>query len=494
MESVVEPCLSVVMPCFNEERTVEEAVRRVLASPYTAEVIVVDDGSTDTSPQILARLDDPRLRVILRERNEGKGAALRCGFAAATAPYVVVQDADEEYDPADYPHLLAPLLEGKADVVYGSRFHTARPHRVLYYWHSVGNRLLTTLSNMFTNLNLSDMETCYKAFRREVLDSFEIEEKRFGFEPEITAKVARGHWRIYEVSISYAGRTYAEGKKIGWKDGFHALYCIVRYSGFGELVRRRSRRTRAKVPSGPSGRAGPSPAAFEEADEELAETLHSLDDAVNYTSWIYTMIEPHLGERVLEVGAGHGTFTALLADGRTVTATEVSTRCIEVLRDRYRSTSNVEVVEGGVDEAPGMGAFDSVVMVNVLEHVADDGTALCRLREALRPGGRLVVFVPAFERLYSDFDRRIGHHRRYRVPELRQAMEKAGLSVVDIRYVNSLGAIAWWVLAKQLGQVPTRRWSALTYDRAAVPVLRRIEHRWRPPFGQSVLCIANRPA
>ena len=196
---------------------------RVLASPWVAEVVVVDDGSTDGTGEVLAKLEDPRLRVLSHERNAGKGAALRTGFAHATAEYVIVQDADLEYDPSEYGTMLEPLEAGNADVVFGSRFLSGRPHRVLYYWHSLGNRTLTLLSNMFTDLNLTDMETCYKAFRREVLDTITIEENRFGIEPELTAKVAQGRWRIYEVGISYAGRTYAEGKKIGWRDGMRAL-------------------------------------------------------------------------------------------------------------------------------------------------------------------------------------------------------------------------------------------------------------------------------
>ncbi len=230
------PCLSVVIPCFNEENTVASVVETVLANPWVAEVIVVDDGSTDKSREILGALDLPRLRVVLQPVNRGKGAALRAGFAHATQDYVVVQDADLEYDPSEYELLLGPLLDDRADVVFGSRFMGGRPHRVLYFWHSLGNRLLTLASNVFTDLNLTDMETCYKMMRRVVVQSIEIREDRFGFEPEITAKIARGGWRVYEVGISYSGRTYDEGKKIGWRDGVRAFYCIVRYSKLGELI------------------------------------------------------------------------------------------------------------------------------------------------------------------------------------------------------------------------------------------------------------------
>jgi glycosyltransferase involved in cell wall biosynthesis len=235
-----QPCLSVVMPCFNELATVESCVEAVLASPYTAELVIVDDGSTDGTRDVLEKLaaTDDRVRVLMQPRNQGKGAALRRGFAEATAEFVIVQDADLEYDPAEYGLLLGPLLDGRADVVYGSRFLGGRAHRVLYFWHTVGNRFLTLLSNAFTDLNLTDMETCYKAFRRPVVHALDLEEDRFGIEPEITAKVAAGRWRIYEVGISYSGRTYSEGKKIGWRDGVRAVVCIVRYSAVGQRLRR----------------------------------------------------------------------------------------------------------------------------------------------------------------------------------------------------------------------------------------------------------------
>ena len=232
----MESCASVVIPCFNEVATIDEILDRVLAAPETREVIAVDDGSTDGTVERLQARSDDRLRVIVQPENRGKGAALRRGFAEATADYVLIQDADLEYNPDDYPILLQPLTDGLADVVYGSRFSGASAHRVLYYWHSVGNKMLTAASNMFTDLNLTDMETCYKAFRREVIQSIELREDRFGFEPEVTAKLARERVRIYEVGVSYAGRTYEEGKKIGLPDAFHALWCILRYSPIGERL------------------------------------------------------------------------------------------------------------------------------------------------------------------------------------------------------------------------------------------------------------------
>ncbi len=477
-----ERCLSVVMPCFNEGPTISTAIARTLASPYVNELIVVDDGSSDESVEKIRAFDDARLRLLRQPMNLGKGAALRRGFGEATSPFVLVQDADLEYDPADYSQLLQPLLDGTADVVYGSRFAFGRPRRVLYFWHSLGNKLLTLASNMLTNLNLSDIETCYKAFRLEVIQSLDLEEDRFGIEPEITAKVAAAGWRVWEVSISYAGRTYADGKKIGGRDIARALYAIVRYSAAWTRVR-------SHIDRVPDGRD--TPASFDAADSELSDVLTSLEGADNYTEWIYTLIEGHLGRHVLEVGAGHGSLTQHVQPGRVVTATDLSDSCVKRLHERFADCQNVEILHADLADMHDTNRYDSIILVNVLEHLDDDVEVLRSLRDLLTPGGRVCIFVPAFEGLYSEFDRRVGHRRRYRRTQLISVLDRAGYAIVDARYVNTLGAVAWWLFARRLNQVPTQGWSVRLYDRVGVPAVRRIESRRMPRFGQSLLCVAR---
>ena len=481
---MVDPsrCLSVVIPCYNERATVAEVVGKVLESPYVAEIVIVDDGSTDGTREILAGLSDPRIRVFEQPINLGKGAALRRGFREVTADFVIVQDADLEYDPAEYATVLEPLLSGRADVVYGSRFLGGHAHRVLYYWHAVGNRILTTASNMFTNLNLTDMETCYKAFRREVIQSIDLQEDRFGVEPEMTAKIARGRWRIYEVGIAYDGRTYAEGKKVGWRDGVRAMYSILKYSPLAAGAERR-------VVAREEGLA-----EFDEWDSELAETLDSLEGAPNYADWIYSMCAPYLGREVLEVGAGHGDFTGRLVEGRSVTATDLSKRCVALLEERYGAMADVEIRHADVADLGDEERYDSAVLINVLEHIDDDEAALRGLRDSLRPGGHLLVFAPAFEGLYSEFDRQIGHRRRYRRSQLVEVADRAGFEIVEARYSSSLGAILWWVYARRLRRTPTKPGNVHLYDRLLVPPLRRFESTRPPRFGQSLFLVARRPA
>ena len=225
--------LSVVIPCYNEEKTILKLVKSVLNSPIEfKEIIIIDDYSTDKTRVLLKNIKEPNVKIIYHEKNKGKGAALRTGFSAISGDICIIQDADLEYDPQEYQIVIDPIINGKADVVYGSRFQGGGPHRIVYFWHRIGNGFLTLLSNIFTDLNLTDMETCYKAFKSDIIKSIKIEENRFGFEPEITAKIAKMDLRIYEVGISYYGRNYAEGKKIGWRDGFRAIYCILKYNLF----------------------------------------------------------------------------------------------------------------------------------------------------------------------------------------------------------------------------------------------------------------------
>jgi len=477
--------LAVVIPCFNEAATIKEVVRRVLESPHTAEVVVVDDGSTDGSADLLGGLDDPRLRVLRQGINLGKGAALRRGFAETTAPYVVVQDADLEYDPAIYPSLLEPLLSQDADVVFGTRF-AARPHRVLYFRNNVANRALTFLSDGFTNLNLSDVMTGAKMFRREVVEGLDLEQDRFGIETEIVAKVAAARWRVFEVPIPYAGRTYSEGKKVYAADGVRAAACVLRYSNFGRrLFHPRSAMERSAEGAGIAG--------VDDADEELADSLDSLDDATNYADWIVSLMAPHLGDRIVEIGAGHGTMTERLLAFGAVTPSDLSERACERLRERFADEPRISVVQGDAVAAMADGPFDSAVMINVLEHIPDDVGALRDIAAGLRPGGTIAIWVPAHEALYSEFDRMIGHHRRYRRSTLVNALNSAGFEVVEVRYASALGAFVWFGVARVARIRPTKPGSARTYDRVMIPVLRRMERTWRPPFGQSLLAIGRTP-
>jgi 2-polyprenyl-3-methyl-5-hydroxy-6-metoxy-1,4-benzoquinol methylase len=478
----VEPpdnCLTVIVPCYNEAERVTDALTAVLASPYVAEVVVVDDGSTDATAKLVEAVvqSDDRVRLVRQPCNLGKGAALRRGFREATAPYVIVQDADLEYDPADWGTLLQPLVDGRADVVYGSRFHTANAHRVLYYWHSVGNRFLTTLSNMATNLNLTDMETCSKAFRREVIQSIVVHEDRFGFEPEVTAKVAAAGWRVYEVGVTYDGRTYAEGKKIGWRDGVRAVWCIGRYSRHGERLSRRFN-------------PEPKPSEFADADLELAEVLDVLEGADQYADWVASLLVDHLGDRILEVGGGIGSMTRRLAEHGAVTAVEPSDRAITVLRELAAGDDRIDVVHGTVEDLPPGPGYDTAVLVNVLEHVPDDAALLRQIRDHLDPHGRVVCFVPAHTWLHSRFDDRIGHIRRYRRSALAEAFGEAGYAVEELRHVNAPGALAWLVGARMLDLSPSERTTAV-YQRAVLPVVGKLESGWQPPFGQSLVVVAR---
>lgn len=461
--------LSVIVPVYNEFFTVEEILRRVAAVEIPKEIIVVDDGSTDGTVEILKRLEDEAgdgepLKVVFHGRNRGKGAAIRTGLREVTGDVIIIQDADLEYDPQDYHKLLQPIRDGRAHVVYGSRFR-GEVRRVLYFWHSFGNRVVTTLSNMLTNLNLTDMETCYKMFRREVLEDLELKADGFGFEPEVTFKVARGGWRIYEVPISYSGREYWEGKKITWWDGVATIGILLKYALWD--------------------------------DRDIGHwTLEELRRAPRYNGWVAERLLPFVGRRVLEVGAGVGTMTRYFATCEHVYATDRDSHHLRILQQKFGERKNFTVgafdLEKGDSRALEGQGIDTILAINVLEHLADDAAALGTLHRILVPGGRLILFVPAMPNLYGSLDRNLGHVRRYARGDLRTRLEAAGFAVQELAYFNRLGVFGWFVNGRLLRRrrippVQVRIFNLL------VPLFRLAEGV-PLPFGQSLVAVGVKPS
>jgi glycosyltransferase involved in cell wall biosynthesis len=418
--------LSILIPVFNERTVVERSLRHVLSAPLPAdmqrELIVVDDCSEDGTYSILEGLadEDSRIRLFRHTVNRGKGAAIRSALEYARGDFCLVQDADLEYDPDDFPKLLRPLLDGHADAVFGSRYLPAAQTRVLPFWHSLINKSLTLISNMFCNLAVTDMETCYKVFRTEILKSIPIRSDRFGFEPEITMKSAKRKLRIYEVPINYHGRSYEEGKKIGWKDGLNALSVILHFWLIDDLY---------------VGRYG-------------RGFLNNLTGTPQYVRWICEMIRPHLGDYVLEIGAGIGTLSGRLMSRRfCYYATESDELYLHALQNRFLRIPNVIVrrLRPGDDGdfRPFAGSVDTVLCLNVLELIEDDVGLLNRIASVLGPGGRLVLLAPGGPGLYGKLDETLGHQRRYSPSGLRQLLQDAGFRTDTIYEINRVGSLVW---------------------------------------------------
>ncbi|HKB80820.1 MAG TPA: glycosyltransferase [Thermoanaerobaculia bacterium] len=468
-ESPSAPLLSVIVPCYNERATVAELLRRVKAVPIDKEIIVVDDKSTDGSKDVVAALAAqwPEIRHVLQPVNQGKGAALRRGIEEARGDIVIIQDADLEYDPDEYPKLVQPILDGHADVVFGSRF-AGYPRRVMLYWHRLGNTFLTFLSNATTNLDLTDMETCYKVFRREVIQSITLKSNRFGFEPEITAKMARRGYRIYEVPISYYGRDYWEGKKINWRDGLSAIWTILKFG------------------------------LSEDPDSEPStyRTIRRLDRLRRYNRWIWERLRPYVGQRVLEVGAGSGTMTRFLYGRELIVATDKETPYIDRLRNAFRRRPGIIVERLDLDREDALDlsryAFDTVLCINVLEHTDDDAAALRRAQRLLQPGGRVVIFVPAGKNLYGALDRGVGHQRRYERDELADKLRQAGFEIEEMSFQNSVARYAWWLNSRVLKRQGLPVAQSRLFDRM-VPLLKALEGE-RPAAGLSLIAVGRKAA
>ena len=465
--------LSILIPVYNERTVVERSLAQVLSAPLPEnmerELVIVDDCSTDGTSDILKRIaaENPSIRLTRKEVNEGKGAAVRTAIQQATGDFCIVQDADLEYDPAEYPRLLRPLLDGHADAVFGSRYLAGEQTRALPFWHSMINKYLTLLSNMFCNLNLTDMETCYKVFRTDLLKSIPIRSDRFGFEPEITMKCAKRKLRVYEVPISYHGRTYEEGKKIGWKDGVKALGVILHFWLIDDLY------------SEPYGRA----------------ILNNLSGTPQYLSWVTRLLRPHLGDTVLELGAGIGNLAGRLMGKKLLyIAAEKDPISLHALRNRFLRTPNVSVVKLDPDQAEDFAEvprpLDTVMCVNVFEYVENVEAVVEAAAGLLRPGGNIIVLVPQGPGLFGSLDRGLGHRQRFRKADLIALLRKHGFTVDQTHQFNKIATPGWWFFGRVLGRTRLRKVTLKIFDKT-VWIWRRIDGLLPWP-GLSLIVVATK--
>lgn len=466
--------LSILVPVYNERAVVERSLAQVLAAPLPEEMdrelILVDDCSTDGTSAILERVAarDSRIRLFRHPVNRGKGAAVRTAIQQASGDFCIVQDADLEYDPSEYTRLLKPLLDGHADAVFGSRYLRGEQTRVLPFWHSMINKFLTLVSNMFCNLNVTDMETCYKVFHTDLLKSIPIRSDRFGFEPEITMKASKRKLRIYEVPISYHGRTYEEGKKIGWKDGVKVFGVILRYWLIDDLYVE------------PYGRG----------------SLNNITGTPQYVDWMTSILRPHVRDTVLELGAGIGNIAGRLMGKRQhYIAAERDPLYLHALNNRFLRTPNVSVrkldASSPSDFADLEKSVETVLCLNVLEYVDDPARTLALIYETLMPGGNVLVLVPRGQSLYGSVDRTLGHKRRFETDELHSLLESSGFSVMRMHQLNKVGTPPWWFYSRIIGRKHISKVALKLFDKT-VWIWRRVD-ALLPWKGLSLIAIARRP-
>jgi len=464
--------LSVLIAAYNEEATVKECVTRVMSAQLPGEldreIIIVDDGSKDSTWQILQELalTQPEIiRVFRQETNQGKGAAIRRAIQESSGDLAIFQDADLEYDPQDFQRLLRPIIEGRADVVFGSRL-SGEERRVFMFWHAAANHLLTLLSNVINDTNWTDMETCYKAFKADCLRRIPLESNRFGIEPEIAAKVARNRLRMYEVGIHYNGRSYADGKKITWRDGFAALWYIVKYR-------------------------------FSSSYSDTGTvTLDALEQAPRFNQWMYDTVSPWVGNRVAELGSGSGNMSRLLLGHQNVLLTDYRDDYVSELRARWQARPNLSIERLDLNIREDYSVLrdfkpEGVVLLNVLEHIEDDRTTLRNIYESLPEQSRLIVLVPYDPNLYSELDRALGHYRRYNKGELEEKLKEVGFQVERQMFFNKVGKLGWYVANTLGGQKTLKQWQLKVYN--LLTPLFRIVDRILPWRGLSTIVIASKP-
>ncbi len=459
--------LSVLMPVYNESRTLRTIVARVLASPVDLdiELVCVDDCSTDNSLEILHELaaSDGRIKVFSHGVNMGKGRSIRTAIEKMTGDLAIIQDADLEYDPDEYSIVVAPILDGQADAVFGSRFASSPVRRVLFFWHAFGNKILTMFSNMANDLNLTDMETCYKAVRSDVLKRLRLTSDRFGIEPEMTARLAQWGARIYEVPISYHGRTYAEGKNIGWRDGVEALWLIFKF---------RFLDTRA-------------------TNDDAVVTRQSLGRAPGFRDWIVGQFGDSVGTSVLEVNAGPGHTTAQFLDRKRLVVTDTDPVHVESLRRRFGHLENLEVRLLDLEREPcTIDAVDTAIVFDGLQRSPEPKQLLAAVARCVESGGNILIQVPAHAELFGPADEAAGHTRRFETEELEETIRVAGLQVLWIKEFNRFGVLGWR-LHQSLGASHIGRAEARMFD-FLVPIARAYE-ALSPGPGLSLLAVARVP-
>ncbi len=454
--------LSVVMPVYNEVNTFLEIFRQVKEYPMEKEIIIVDDFSTDGTREILEKVNDDNVQILFNEKNYGKGFCVRRGFDLAKGDIVIIQDTDLEYYPSEYSILIKRILEGKADVVYGTRF--LGEHRVFFFSHFLGNFILNNIANILYNTNLTDLMTGYKVFTRDAIDKLNLHANGFGVEAEITAQVFKHNLRVYEVPISYNGRNYDEGKKITWKDFFRSLYWLFR----------------CRFASYDIGK----------------DTLSRMRVMKNNNRWLFNQIKPYIGDRVLEIGSGIGNISALLSSlKKKLILTEINEHYVDYLRQRFIGNPSIEVFRKDVTSNDFLDLrnfnTDTAVCINVLEHIKDDNKALENIYHTIELDGKLILVVPALKPLYGSIDKGLDHFRRYSRTDLKDKLESKGFIVEEMFYHNFLSAIGWFVNGRILKKKIISSVQVKILD-LFIPIIAAIERRIKVPLGLSLIVVCRK--
>ncbi|MBI2811722.1 MAG: glycosyltransferase [Candidatus Melainabacteria bacterium] len=464
--------LSILMPVYNERVTLDTIVKRVLAIkiPIDLELVIVDDGSTDGSREIITALaaQDARIKVHFQPKNAGKGAAIRTAIEKMQGDIAIIQDADLEYDPSEIGRLLEPILAGKADAVFGSRFAGSESRRVLYYWHSMGNQVLTWITNVLCDLNFTDMETCYKAVRSDILKQTILKRNDFGLEPELAIRLSQWGMRIYEVPISYQGRTYQEGKKITWKDGVKAIYVILLISMVDKHF----------------------------TTHDGYYVLRAMDKSRAFCAWMFDQIKEYIGNSVLETGCGIGTLTSYMLGKERLVCSDIDPFFQEIVNRKYGHLKGVSVSHVNLSSKADYNSsgvpFDTVICMNVFEHLENDQAALECVYEALEPGGKAIILVPQHPSLFSKLDTSVGHFRRYTLAELSEKVRQAGFEITVTRQFNRFAALGWFISGKLLGATRVDP-GQIKLMNALMPIAKLVEHL---PFwpALTIIMIAQKPS